>query len=166
MKTNTSPTISEAELIYLLKIKDVNALAHLYDAYAKALYNIIFQIIGDEDEAEKILQFTFFHCWNSFYLFDANNGFLFSWLSIIARNTALQHKKERTKELSLQPIITLTKSTNKKLIDQLSSQHRQLIELFFYSGFSLLSIAEKLNTDYQIVQTDFRAAILALRNLK
>lgn len=166
LNTQTEQDVSDTELIYLLKIKDITALPLLYDAYAKAIYNLIFQIVNDENETEKILEFTFFHCWNSFYLFDAKKGFLFTWLSITARNSALQHKKGKTKELSLRPIITLANATNKSALAQLNTNHRQLLELFYYSGFSLIEIAEQQQQDYLTIKKDFRAAILALRNLK
>ena len=167
LNTQTQQAVSDTELIYLLKIKDVTALPLLYDAYAKAIYNLIFQIVSDENETEKILEFTFFHCWNSFYLFDANKGFLFTWLSLNARNTALQHKKGKTKELSLRPIVTLANASNKTVLAQLNTNHRQLLELFYYSGFSLMEIAEQQQQlAYAAIKTDFRAALLALRNLK
>jgi RNA polymerase sigma-70 factor (ECF subfamily) len=166
LNTQTQQAVSDTELIYLLKIKDVTALPLLYDAYAKALYNLIFQIVSDENETEKILEFTFFHCWNSFYLFDANKSFLFTWLSLNARNTALQHKKGKTKELSLRPIVTLANANNKTVLAQLNTNHRQLLELFYYSGFSLMEIAEQQQLAYATIKTDFRAALLALRNLK
>lgn len=166
LNTQTQQAVSDTELIYLLKIKDVTALPLLYDAYAKSIYNLIYQIVSDENETEKILEFTFFHCWNSFYLFDANKGFLFTWLSLNARNTALQHKKGKTKELSLRPIVTLANASNKTVLAQLNTNHRQMLELFYYSGFSLMEIAEQQQLAYATIKTDFRAALLALRNLK
>ena len=84
----------------------------------------------------------------------------------MARNTALQHKKSKTKELSLRPIVTLANASNKTVLAQLNTNHRQLLELFYYSGFSLMEIAEQQQLAYATIKTDFRAALLALRNLK
>jgi DNA-directed RNA polymerase specialized sigma24 family protein len=52
------------------------------------------------------------------------------------------------------------------MLSQLNTNHRQLLELFYYSGFSLLEIAEQQQLAYATIKTDFRAALLALRNLK
>ena len=42
----------------------------------------------------------------------------------------------------------------------------ETVELFYYSGFSLMEIAEQQQLAYATIKTDFRAALLALRNLK
>ena len=55
---------------------------------------------------------------------------------------------------------------NKTVLAQLNTNHRQLLELFYYSGFSLMEIAEQQQLAYATIKTDFRAALLALRNLK
>ncbi len=75
-------------------------------------------------------------------------------------------KKGKTKELSLRPIVTLANASNKTVLAQLNTNHRQLLELFYYSGFSLMEIAEQQQLAYATIKTDFRAALLALRNLK
>jgi hypothetical protein len=60
LNTQTQQAVSDTELIYLLKIKDVTALPLLYDAYAKAIYNLIFQIVSTKTKPKKYSSLLFF----------------------------------------------------------------------------------------------------------
>jgi hypothetical protein len=63
-----------ADLLPALVDGDEGAFALLYDAYAPLLFGIIVRIVGDEKEAENLLQDTFVKIWNHISKYDAEKG--------------------------------------------------------------------------------------------
>lgn len=179
MTPRTSTKISEEELVYLLKIRDASGLEYLYDHYSKALYNIIFQVVKKEEYAEDVLQETFIKIWNAFDMFDASKGRLYTWLSNIARNLAID--KIRSKEFKNQSQnqdienhvsgidIRMSNKLNpdnigvKDLVQKLRPEYKELIELVYFNGFTHAEVAEHLNLPLGTVKTRVRSAIIELR---
>jgi RNA polymerase sigma factor (sigma-70 family) len=174
-----SSNISEEELVYLLKIKDAAGLEYLYDHYSKALYNIILQVVQSEEYAEDVLQETFIKIWNSFDLFDANRGRLYTWMSNLARNLAIDktRSKDYRNQSQNQDIenhvsgidVRMSNKLNtdtlgiKTLVDNLKPEQKRLIELIYFNGFTHAEVAEFLEMPLGTVKTRVRAAIIELR---
>lgn len=179
MTTKAKTKLTEEELIYLLKIKDTSALEYLYDYYSKALYNIIYQIVQNDEVSEDVLQETFIKIWNAFDMFDTSKGRLYTWFSNIARNLAID--KIRSKEFRNQSqnqdienhvnVIDnrINNSMNpdvmglKTLVEKLRPEYKQLVELIYFNGFTHAEVAEHLNIPLGTVKTRIRAAIIELR---
>jgi len=175
----TSNKISEEELVYLLKIRDAAGLEYLYDNYSKALYNIIFQVVQSEEYAEDVLQDTYIKVWNSFDMFDATKGRLYTWLSNIARNLAID--KIRSKDFrnqsqnqdienSVNAIdVRMNNRLNpenigvKDLVQKLRPEYKELIELIYFNGYTHAEVSEHLSMPLGTVKTRIRAAIIELR---
>ena len=179
MTPRTSNKISEEELVYLLKIRDAAGLEYLYDNYSKALYNIIFQVVQSEEYAEDVLQDTYIKVWNSFDMFDATKGRLYTWLSNIARNLAID--KIRSKDFrnqsqnqdienSVNAIdVRMNNRLNpenigvKDLVQKLRPEYKELIELIYFNGYTHAEVSEHLSMPLGTVKTRIRAAIIELR---
>lgn len=179
MTPRASSKISEEELVYLLKIKDSAGLEYLYDHYSKALYNIIFQVVQSEEYAEDVLQETYIKIWNSFDMFDTTKGRLYTWMSNIARNMAID--KVRSKEFRNQSQnqdienhvsgidVRMSNKLNpdtlgiKALVENLKPEQKRLIELIYFNGFTHAEVAEHLDMPLGTVKTRVRAAIIELR---
>lgn len=179
MTPRTSNKISEEELVYLLKIRDAAGLEYLYDHYSKALYNIIFQVVQNEEYTEDVLQEVYIKVWNSFDMFDAAKGRLYTWLSNMARNLAIDkirskdfrnHSQNQDIENSVNAIdVRLNNKLNpenigvKDLVQKLRPEYKELIELIYFNGYTHAEVAEHLNMPLGTVKTRIRAAILELR---
>lgn len=179
MTPRTSSKISEEELVYLLKIRDTAGLEYLYDHYSKALYNIIYQVLQNEEYTEDVLQETYIKIWNSFDMFDTTKGRLYTWMSNIARNMAID--KVRSKEFRNQNQnqdienhvsgidVRMSNKLNpdtlgvKSLVDNLKPEQKRLIELIYFNGFTHAEVAEHLDMPLGTVKTRVRAAIIELR---
>src|SRR4030095_13212209 len=68
----------------------------LYDQYSDSLFGVINRIIGDDQLSEDALQKTFLKIWQNIDGYDATRSSLFTWMSVIARNTALDQKRLKT----------------------------------------------------------------------
>ncbi len=179
MTPRITSKISEEELVYLLKIKDTAGLEYLYDHYSKALYNIIYQVLQNEEYTEDVLQEMYIKVWNSFDMFDTTKGRLYTWMSNIARNMAID--KVRSKEFRNQNQnqdienhvsgidIRMSNKLNpdtlgiKSLVENLKPEQKRLIELIYFNGFTHAEVAEHLDMPLGTVKTRVRAAIIELR---
>lgn len=160
----------------LLKQKDDQAFNYLYENYAGALYGVVKQIVADLEVANDVLQEVFVSIWRKIDTYDAAKGRLFTWMLNIARNAAIDKTRSRNYQQGLreQPLDdeTITHPVVrsgiddyglKKLLFKLKDEHRLLVDLSYYQGFTHEQIARALNIPLGTVKTRLRTALTQLR---
>jgi RNA polymerase sigma factor (sigma-70 family) len=175
-----STTYTEQELVAALKARDNLAFAFLYDNYAGALYSIIRQIITDNSElASDVLQEVFINIWRKIESYDQSKGRLFTWMLNIARNAAIDtlrsksyQNSQKNQELPDNVYKGASNQTTqqnidniglKKVLEKLKPEHRVLVELAYFKGFTHEEIAELMTVPLGTVKTRIRNALLQLR---
>jgi RNA polymerase sigma factor (sigma-70 family) len=175
-----STTYTEQELVAALKARDNKAFAFLYDNYAGALYSIIRQIITDNSElAGDVLQEVFINIWRKIESYDQSKGRLFTWMLNIARNAAIDtlrsksyQNSQKNQELPDNVYKGASNQTTqqnidniglKKVLEKLKPEHRVLVELAYFKGFTHEEIAEMMTIPLGTVKTRIRNALLQLR---
>lgn len=175
-----SSTYTEQELVLALKERNGQAFAFLYDHYAGALYSIIRQIVTDNGElAADVLQEVFVNIWRKIGSYDQSKGRLFTWMLNIARNASIDllrskgyQNSQKNQELpdnvykdasvqAVQPDID--NIGLKKLLEKLKPEHRVLVDLAYFKGFTHEEIASMLSIPLGTVKTRIRNALLQLR---
>lgn len=163
-----------------LKRKDNQAFSTLYDNYAGALYSIIKQIITDNAElAGDVLQEVFINIYRKIDTYDQTKGRLFTWMLNIARNASIDALRSKSyqnaqKNQSLPDNVykvTANQSIQlnidniglKKVLEKLRPEHRVLVELAYFKGFTHEEIAEMMSMPLGTVKTRIRNALLQLR---
>ena len=163
-----------------LKEKNDQAFSFLYDHYAGALYSIIKQIVTDNPElADDVLQEVFINVWRKIDSYDQTKGRLFTWMLNIARNASIDLLRSKGyqnsqknqglpdsvyKGAANQAILQNVDSIGlKKMLEKLRPEHRILIELAYFKGFTHEEIAEMLAIPLGTVKTRIRNALLQLR---
>ncbi len=167
---------TEQEIILMIRNRNQNGLSHFYHRYAQPLMGIIGRIIKETVIAEEVLQQTLLKVWNKIDTYDPNKSALFTWSSIIARNTALdkvrlagyQYRKNQ-EEIDDHHLTQITEQASgdkidaHKLLSKLDSKHRILVEKMYLHGYSQKAISEEMNIPLGTVKTRLRSAILILR---
>jgi RNA polymerase sigma-70 factor (ECF subfamily) len=166
------------EIIRLLKSKDEKALSYLFDNYSGALNGIITRILGSEKLAEEVLQQTFLKIWNKIELYDESKSQLFTWMSRIARNAAIDVKRlkkyennKNTYSLDLnvhngqKDHMNLASIDAHSLIAKLDEKHRIILDYIYLNGYSQSETAKELQIPLGTVKTRARRAILDLREI-
>jgi RNA polymerase sigma factor (sigma-70 family) len=176
----TSITYTEQELVVALKERNDQAFGFLYDNYAGALYSIIRQIITNNDElAGDVLQEVFINIWRKIETYDQTKGRLFTWMLNIARNASIDtlrsksyQNSQKNQELPdnvYKGVANQTTQLNvdniglKKVLEKLKPEHRVLVELAYFKGFTHEEIAEMMAIPLGTVKTRIRNALLQLR---
>ncbi len=91
---------SEAELIEGLQAADPAAYRRFVDQNSANVYNLALKLLGDEQEAEDVLQETFLSAFRAIDRFKARAK-LSTWLYRIAYNASLMHLRKRGRMTTL-----------------------------------------------------------------
>lgn len=175
-------TYTQDELIILINERNQKAFSYLYDNYSQALFGVINSIVNDVEESEDVLQKTFLKIWNNFASYDTAKGRLYTWMLNIARNLAIdttrsKHEKIKTKIHSTSDNVykfekDLAVDDNahdmiglKTILGGLKEEHKVIIDLAYFEGYTQEEISKKLDMPLGTVKTKVRQAILVLREL-
>ena len=82
----------ETRLVYRCRSGDRQALGRLVDEYQKPVFNAVYRMLGNADEAADVTQTTFLKAVEKIDSFDPNYRF-FSWLYRIGLNEAIDRLK-------------------------------------------------------------------------
>lgn len=179
MSLNNDSTITETQLILLLKAKNEQALPVLYEKYGMALFGVIYQIIKNQQIAEDILQDVFYKIWVNAAQYNAKKGRLFTWMVRIARNAAIDEKRSKRYKNSLKTydlydnqaaveknsfiVQNIDMIGVRELIEQLNTKYRVIIELIYFQGYTQVEASQELAIPLGTVKTRVKKAISYLK---
>lgn len=92
--------IDDLELLPALRRRDAAAFAQLFDAYSDKVYRLAVGLLGDEDEAEGVVQDTFMRLLDRLDQFEGRAR-LGTWLYRVAYNLSIDQIRKRGRALSL-----------------------------------------------------------------
>jgi len=169
---------SDAYLIEAVRDGDQTALGRLYDAYGAALNGVILRMVQKEELAQEVLQDTFVKIWRNAAGYDPAKGRPFTWMLNIARNAAIDllrtaAVKNAGSIRSLDKTVygighdnlrdDLDVADVRDVVGKLKPEHRELIEMAYYKGYSQQEIAVDTGLPLGTVKSRTRAALLELR---
>ena len=181
MLTKKLKDITEEELLSALKSKRRDAVGILYDKYSGFLFGIINRIVQSNEIAEDILQEVFVKIWKNIGTYDSKKAKLVTWMANIARNLSIDkiRSKEYKNQLQNQDIgdyVNIIEDSSpqgfnpdhigvKEMLKKLQAEHRVLIDLVYFQGYTQADAAEKLGIPLGTVKTRIRSAINQLREI-
>jgi len=164
---------------------DQAAAEGLYDRHARPLYSLILRILGDEQEAEDVLQEVFAQAFRQASRYDTRRGPVTAWLLTIARSRAIDRLRARRTRVEARgagieiiddmPAVQLDAAS--AMLDEERSRlvreallglpllQRMAIELAYFEGLSHAEIAARLEQPLGTIKTRIRLALLKLRDV-
>lgn len=156
------------------------ALQEIYDLTSAKLLAIILQVVRDRDAAEDVLQDVYIKIWARAGRFDPDRASPITWLSVIARNSAIDavRKSGRRREVSddgLPDIEDETPAADTMLchaqdceqlrdcIEQLQDNYRTSIRMAFFRGFTHAELSEQLDVPLGTIKSWVRRGLQSLR---
>lgn len=165
----------------LLKQGEETAYGYLYDHYGAALYGVILHIVRQQEMAEDILQEVFLKIYRGIDHYEASKGRLYTWMLHIARNSAIDtvrstkfrdSKKIQSLENTVNTTVESTSSILAidhigldRVISSLSEDHRKIIDLAYFQGYTQEEISRELELPLGTVKTRARSALIQIRKL-
>ncbi len=164
---------------------DTNAFEILVQKYLKTIYNFVYHLSGNADEANDIAQEVFVKIWKNLKKFDPKQNFK-TWIFSIARNTTIDYfRKKRSisfgdmeigEDTSFEDSLTDTEPLPDSVFEQkelgaylekalqtLSPEERTIILLHDKEDFTFEEIAKTVGKPMNTVKSQYRRAILAFR---
>jgi RNA polymerase sigma-70 factor, ECF subfamily len=164
---------------------DESALTALYDGWAERVHTLASWILKDPDEAEDVVEETFWQAWRTASRYDGQRGSGSTWLMMIARSRALDrlraHRRwadwsadtSNTRALGEGrstveiPDAQSEKSERQTAVTEamraLPPEQREAVEMAFFGGLSHSEIAARVAEPLGTVKTRIRLAMQKLR---
>jgi RNA polymerase sigma-70 factor (ECF subfamily) len=166
------------ELIAQCRAGDRSAYYRIYELYSRSMYNVCFRIVGNEDDADDVLQEAFISAFNNLdhYRGDATFG---AWLKRIVVNKAINVlKKKRMEPLPEDDRWDVPEEVNesheyedltvervKKAIQQLPDGYRSVLSLYLLEGYDHQEIGEILGVSESTSKSQLNRAKNKLREM-
>jgi RNA polymerase sigma-70 factor, ECF subfamily len=171
------------EVLARLGANDSNALNFLFDRYSRLVLDIALRVLHDYGEAEEVVQEVFFQVFQKARLFDRSKGTAKNWIVQIAFYRAIDRKSYLDRRSFYlrneidRPDHFLLSDTDldreiggkfdraqlEKAFEELPEIQRRTLELFYFEGFDMREISEKLNESLGNVRHHFYRGLERLR---
>ena len=174
---------SDEEALARLQAGDFSDLNLLFDRYARLVLSIAVRILRDYGEAEEIVQEVFFYVYRKSALFEPSKGSAKAWIVQIAFHRALDRKAHLARRgfylgTDIDPLHdTLLGSMDveqeigaemnrlylERAFEELPEIQRRTLDLFYFQGFELREISERLNEPLGNIRHHFYRGLEKLR---
>ena len=174
------------KLVLRARAGDRDAFGELFRQTHQAVYGMLWQMVGSEDEAKDLTQDTYLDAWRNLHTLKAPNAFR-TWLFRIAANKAKDYmKKRRVHTESLDSLLDQsgehaepvdTKSAPQQIVldgereqvvqnavMSLSEEHRAVVSMHYIGGLGVSEIAEALGVPRGTVLSRLARARAALKD--
>ena len=180
-----SPEVSDESLMSQISIGNGEALAALFDRYARLIRSVAVRILSDTAEAEDLVQDLFLYIQRKCGIFDSSKSTARSWIVQMAYHRALDRRRYlKSREFYAQPFFqsngvqVVGKPTTEndysaeavfgrngldKVVNELSTDQRETLRLYFFDGCTLAEVAERLGQPLGNVRHHYYRALDKLR---
>lgn len=175
----------DATLIAMLVSGEVQALDVLYRRYARPVFSLALRIVGNEADAEEVMQDVLERVWRRAPTFDPQRGRFGSWLLGMTHHVAIDalRKRQRRPQAidteAAEQVMTLTADPRvdvaetviqneqahriRQALQALPEAQQQAIDLAFFKGLSHLEIAAATGDPLGTVKTRIRRGMERLK---
>ena len=176
---------SDESLLSQISIGDREALSALFERYARLTRTVALRILRDASEAEDLVQDVFLFIQRKCGIFDSSKSTARSWIVQMTYHRALDRRRYlKTREFYAQPYFqadsaqVVGKPTTEsdysaeavfgrngleKIVNSLSADQRETLRLYFFDGYSLAEVSEKLGQPLGNVRHHYYRALDRLR---
>ena len=181
-------TTSDQELVLDYINGDEQSLKNLIERYLSSIYNFVYHLCGNKQDAEDITQEVFVKVWKNIKKYKPEQNFK-TWIFSVARNTAIDWLRKRknlvfsdfetengenvientisddnhrTDELA---ILYENKKILYKAMEKLSPIHQSILIMRYNEEFTFKEIGEILDKPMDTVKSQHHRALLQLKKI-
>ena len=158
---------------------DPDALRDLYSRTSAKLYGICLRVLADEAEAQDVLQEVYTRVWAKAGTFDPAKAGAITWLSVLARNKAIDRlRARRTPGASLDDAAAVPSGEPSQLevleqaedarrlrdcLEEIDERARAMIRSAFFDGASYPELARREDVPLATMKSWIRRGLMRLR---
>lgn len=174
----------DAGLVLRIQNADQSALGSLYDRWVDHVYSVASHVLGGDDDADDVVEWTFTKVWTDAHRYDSARGSVGAWIVIIARSYSMTRRRSESRRLrndeartaylvdeasfaAASPLQNTEQNESRTLIngamEQLPDDQQRVLQMSYFDGMSQSEIASKLGVPLGTVKTRVRLALAKLR---
>ena len=173
----------QPQLLRRIAAQDRAALDEFYQQTARPLFSFACRMLGNEADAEEVIQDVFVQIWTKAVMFDAEKGQPFHWALALTRNRCIDGLRARQRrsrimvessgEPDLEQVVELTYvdaplaendvAVVRSVVNNLPQNQKRAIEMAFFGGLTHQEIAETLHEPLGTIKARIRRGLLKLR---
>jgi RNA polymerase sigma-70 factor (ECF subfamily) len=169
----------DRELVERLQAGDLKAFELLVRLHHRAVYNVVYQLMGDHAATDDVVQDAFMKALRAIDSFRGDSSFK-SWVVRIALNTGknalrssgraqmveIDEREHKVGAEALRGMEQLeTSDLLRKAIENLPPKQRMALELRIFESLSFKEIADAMECPFDTAKANFRHAILNLKKM-
>jgi RNA polymerase sigma-70 factor, ECF subfamily len=176
---------TDEELLARIPNGDHEALACLFERYSRVVRRVAARILGDDSEAEDLVQDLFLFVHRKSAIFDGSKSSARSWIIQMAYHRAIERRRylttrqfyarteiesntdhmvgTPTAESDYSEEAVFGRNGLGEVLKSLSEDQRETLRLHFFDGYTLAEISEKLGQPHGNVRHHYYRAIDKLR---
>lgn len=183
-QTLTPAPVSDESLLNQICAGDREALAALFERYARLTRSVALRILRDTAEAEDLVQDLFLFIERKCGIFDSSKSTARSWLVQMAYHRAIDRRRYlKTRQFYAPPIqpnstqvvgnpttesdysaeAVFGRNGLEKIVNGLSADQRETLRLYFFDGYTLAEASKKLGQPLGNVRHHYYRALDKLR---
>ncbi len=166
---------TDSQLIALVAVQDAAAFATFFDRHANRVMALAVRLLGHRADAEDVVQEVFWQVWRTAARYQPQRAQPIAWLMAIASSRAIDGLRSRgaASRCSVQTNALETISGQdepltlrlelQSLLERLSAEQKQVIEMAFLEGRTHVEIAARENLPLGTVKTRIALGMRRLR---
>lgn len=158
---------------------DVAAFQTIYTACVDDVYSVALRVLHDPQQAEEVTQDVFLYLWSHATSYQGHRGRIQGWLRVIAhhRGVDVVRSQQRRRDyegrmersvshsdsMEVDILGAIAASALRRSLSRLTPDHRAVLLLAYFGGYSHSEIADMLDTPVGTIKTRIRDAKIRLR---
>lgn len=171
--------MSDSELYTQVQQDNKEAIEQLYERYEKIVFSFSYKMLSQKELAEEAVQDVFTKLWRQNGIFSEHKGKFSSWLLTITRNVCIDlMRKQNISQIvllesdidqeqteSVEATVTWNEERRilRRAVSALSEEQQDMLELFYFKGYSQAEIANEREVPLGTVKGRLRMALKHLR---
>jgi RNA polymerase sigma-70 factor, ECF subfamily len=172
---------ADEDLMPLIEVGDAEAFAALYDRHGRMAYTLAYRMMGEKQEAEDVVQEAFIKVWRSAGGYRVGRGSVRTWILSIVHNRGIDQIRSHARRGRMQDKVEASAPTSepseafaetwrnsqrdqvREALNTLPQEQLKILELAYFSGYTHVEIAERLDLPLGTVKGRMRLGLQKLR---
>ncbi len=166
----------------LVEAGDAEAFAALYDRHSRAAFSLAYRMMGERQAAEDLTQEAFIKVWRGAASYRVGRGSVRTWILSIVHNRGIDQLRSRASRRRTQDKVEASAPTSepseafaetwrnsqreqvREALNTLPQEQLEILELAYFSGYTHVEIAERLDLPLGTVKGRMRLGLQKIRD--
>ncbi|MDP9412014.1 MAG: sigma-70 family RNA polymerase sigma factor [Actinomycetota bacterium] len=173
---------ADEDLMPLVEAGDAEAFAALYDRHSRAAFSLAYRMMGERQAAEDLTQEAFIKVWRGAASYRVGRGSVRTWILSIVHNRGIDQLRSRASRRRTQDKVEASAPTSepseafaetwrnsqreqvREALNTLPQEQLEILELAYFSGYTHVEIAERLDLPLGTVKGRMRLGLQKIRD--